>query len=108
MVHIKFMRFRTQKNGDHGEERQHALSRELREELGITVRSAVPFERFVHDYPDKRVSLDIWLVDAWQGTPSGCAGQTVDWFSLDAAAELPMPAADIPVFRALRAFEARR
>ena len=83
-----------------GESRYQALARELREELGIEVLESTPFGRFTHDYNDKRVVLDVWVVDRWDGTPAGCEGQAVSWFSPERVSQLPVPEPDIPVVRA--------
>ncbi|MCB1919013.1 MAG: NUDIX domain-containing protein, partial [Candidatus Competibacteraceae bacterium] len=45
---------------EEGEPVAAALSRELHEELGVTVESAEPWLHVRHDYSDKRVFLDVW------------------------------------------------
>ncbi len=47
---------------DPGESEAAALTRELAEELGISVRRARPLMRLVHDYDDRRVDIALWLV----------------------------------------------
>ena len=87
---------------DPGESVDQALHRELREELGIHVTEHRPLIRIRHDYPDRRVLLDVHLVTAWQGEPRGLENQPLRWV---AAAELnayPMPAADRPIVCALQ------
>ena len=39
-----------------------ALKRELGEELGIDVKDAVSLVQINHDYTDRRVCLDVWVV----------------------------------------------
>lgn len=55
------------------------LKRELFEELGITVLNAKPYMAFDYDYPEKKVFLDFWLVDHFEGEAHGKEGQPVRW-----------------------------
>src|SRR5690554_8155475 len=52
------------------EQRFDGLVRELREELGIAVTHARPLLDIRHDYPDKSVRLDVWLVTGFDGQRS--------------------------------------
>jgi 8-oxo-dGTP diphosphatase len=78
-----------------------ALSRELHEELGITVQAAEPWLQIRHAYPDKRVLLDVWRVTAWQGDPQGREGQPLAWASSAELAGFAFPTADEPIIAAL-------
>lgn len=84
-----------------GEDPRSGLARELDEELGIDLESARPLIRVRHDYPDRGVLLDVWRVTAWQGRVHGREGQALRWLGVDALPELSMPAADVPVVKAL-------
>ncbi len=77
------------------------LLRELDEELGITATGYRPLIRLAHDYGDRHVLLDVWLVDTWEGEPRGREGQPLAWVEPDALRNWPMPAADVPVVSAL-------
>ena len=50
-----------------GETPHHALVRELREELGITVTTAYPWLTRVYTYPHATVRLNFFRVTAWSG-----------------------------------------
>ncbi len=79
-----------------------ALRRELREELGIEVTIAEPFMKLSHEYVDRTVDLEFFLVNDWDGDPDGLEGQGLRWVNvsqLDAAELLP---ADAPLVEALR------
>ena len=79
-----------------------ALRRELAEELGIEVLAYANFMQLDHEYPDRRVSIDFFLVDAWRGRPIGQLGQRLRWLApgdVDSGLMLP---ADAPVLRALK------
>ena len=85
-----------------GENARAALTRELREELGIRLDTARPLIRVRHDYADAQVLLDVWRVGTWKGAIHGREGQSLRWLEADALPRLPMPAADVPVVTALR------
>ncbi len=85
-----------------GETRLQALQRECHEELGIQVEQARPLIQITHDYPDRRILLDVWKVTAYSGVPQGREGQPVRWISRSALAALPMPAADVPICSAIQ------
>jgi len=84
-----------------GEEEGAALARELAEELGIEVLRARPLIRVCHAYPERRVALSVWWVEAWRGEPRGREGQALAWIGAGELADRPMPAADRPVVRAV-------
>jgi 8-oxo-dGTP diphosphatase len=73
-----------------GESERTALSRELREELGIEVRAARHCMRLKHAYPDRTVELSLWIVHSYAGTPAPLDHQGLRWVP---SAELP--AADL-------------
>lgn len=78
-----------------------ALARELREELELTVLAAEPFQQIRHDYPDKSVLLDFWLVSEFEGEARGVEGQPVEWVSAGALRDYAFPAANVPIVEAL-------
>jgi 8-oxo-dGTP diphosphatase len=76
---------------------QDALARELYEELGIIVDQTVPFMQISHDYEDRKVLLDFWLVKSFKGEPRGKEGQPVKWANLVELQEHEFPEANKPV-----------
>lgn len=62
-----------------GETPEQALSRELEEEIGIHILSAVIFERFLFEYPTKQIHFHFYLVEQWIGEPFGREGQEGMW-----------------------------
>ena len=85
-----------------GESAIDALKRELAEEIGIVVDAAQPLIAVPHEYPEKRIVLDVWSVDAYSGTPHSREGQALTWVAVDALGDVAMPPADVPVVNALR------
>ena len=68
-----------------------ALVRELREELGITV--AAPPGPPVREVSADTFDMQIWLIDAWTGTPVNAAPEEHDaigWFTADAVGGLSL------------------
>lgn len=85
-----------------GEDSRQALARELWEELGIEVQSARPLIRIHHDYPDRRVVLDVWRVNSFHGRPRGQEGQMLAWVSPEALPERAFPEANLAIVSAVR------
>lgn len=85
-----------------GETPREALSRELYEELGITVRDASPWlvQSFV--YPHAHVELHFFRVQAWDGAPVGHDGQAFVWQDPAAIDVSPLLPANTRVLAALR------
>jgi 8-oxo-dGTP diphosphatase len=87
-----------------GESPQHALERELREELGIHIDPAngAPLIRVPWRYGDRDLLLDAWQFTRWQGAPVPLEGQALQWewpSHVDVATLAP---ADRPILQALR------
>ncbi|GAA4648331.1 Nudix family hydrolase [Kistimonas scapharcae] len=85
-----------------GESVHEALSRELKEELGILVVDSSPLIRIHHEYPDKNVLLDVWRVTGFAGEPYGCEGQEVRWVKRENLTHYEFPAANNPIVAAAR------
>ena len=73
---------------------QQALVRELKEELDIIAECFEPLVVIEHDYGDKIVRLDVWLVTQFDGVPVGCEGQQVKWANIDVLTGYEFPAAN--------------
>lgn len=82
-----------------GESVMHALSRELQEELGISLISATPWVSYVHHYPTTTVRLHFCRVTEWVGQPTGLEKQQLKWVDIANATALPdlLPATHPPL-----------
>ncbi|HEY8265444.1 MAG TPA: NUDIX domain-containing protein [Steroidobacteraceae bacterium] len=78
------------------------LRRELTEELGVTVREARPLIRLRHEYPDRRVLLDVWEVTSYDGEPQALDAQALAWARPDDLPTHDLLEADRPIVTALR------
>ena len=83
-----------------------ALKRELDEELGVEVLEAEAVLQLEHDYPDKRVRLDVWYVRRYHGQVTAREGQPLKWVTVGECAELPLLEADWPIVARLTQFGA--
>ena len=84
-----------------GETPYHALVRELREELGITVQTAYPWLTRVFTYPHATVRLNFFRVTAWSGEPHPHEGQQFSWQRPARVLVDPVLPANAPILRAL-------
>jgi len=79
-----------------------ALNRELAEELGIEVTTSQSLMELHHEYPDRTVDIEFFVVTSWKGEPSGLEGQGLRWLlPSELNPDLLLPA-DIPVLEALK------
>jgi 8-oxo-dGTP diphosphatase len=79
-----------------------ALERELREELGITVRAAHPWLTRDYDYAHAAVRLRFFRVIEWSGDLHGREQQRFSWQLPHAISVDPLLPANTPILRALR------
>ena len=83
-----------------------ALARELKEEIAIDVLTCQPLIIINHTYnesdgTDKKVRLDVFVVDNYTGEPSAQEGQGEGWFLLDDLKKLDFPKANQAIIEAL-------
>lgn len=91
-----------------GEVAREALTRELYEELAISVLTATPliqiehcypkiessFSKINNSYPEKKILLDVWLVTKYAGIPLGNEGQPIVWAKLNELDNYDFPEAN--------------
>jgi 8-oxo-dGTP diphosphatase len=85
-----------------GEQRLAGLSRELREEIGITFAGPRPLMRVRYAYPSHEVLLDMWVVKNYTGVPTSLEGQALRWCPQQDLASADLLPADKPIVAALR------
>lgn len=74
-----------------------ALARELKEEIAIDVLACTPLINIEHDYGDKKVLLEVFLVDQFLQEPEAQEGQEQQWLAITNLAEVEFPAANLAI-----------
>ena len=85
-----------------GESLEQALTRELKEELGIEVTKSYPWFNQTFDYPHAHVRLHLFRVVSWQGTPTSLENQQLAWQGWGEDPVSPMLPANESILDALR------
>jgi len=78
---------------------EHALARELAEELGIgiAVGDLAPLTFASHAYPEFHLLMPLYLCRCWRGTVAAHEGQELQWVRPEELAAYAMPPADEPL-----------
>jgi len=84
---------------EHGERPEETLIRELKEELGITVREdcLAPLTFASHSYPDFHLLMPLYVCRRWEGMIAPTEGQRITWVKPNRVRDYEMPPADIPL-----------
>jgi 8-oxo-dGTP diphosphatase len=87
-----------------GETPEHALIRELQEELGIDTWASclAPLSFASHAYDDFHLLMPLFACRKWEGIPRSREGQSLKWVRPADLRNYPMPAADVPLIPILR------
>jgi len=88
-----------------GETVRQALSRELNEELALTVKSAKPLIKIYHDYEEHSVLLDVWQINSWDmssADDTGQQGQKIEWVDISSLGARDFPAANRAIIKSVQ------
>jgi len=82
-----------------GEQPEQSLIRELREELGITVKQEclAPLTFASHSYPDFHLLMPLYVCRRWEGFVEAREKQKLKWVRPTELRNYPMPPADEPL-----------
>lgn len=79
-----------------------ALHRELKEEVAIELLACQPLIKITHDYGDKKVLLDVHLIEQYLGEPQAQEEQQQQgWFTLSMLDKLTFPEANKAIIEKL-------
>lgn len=84
-----------------GETAEQAVIRELYEEVGIVATALEHFIGITHDYSEKALMLDFFLVTAFEGEAFGKEGQPGEWVALSQLRDYAFPEANDAVLEKL-------
>jgi 8-oxo-dGTP diphosphatase len=87
-----------------GERPEETVIRELREELGITIKEPclAPFTFASHSYPDFQLLMPLYVCRRWESTPAAREHTALKWVRPRDLTQYEMPAADLPLVPMLR------
>jgi 8-oxo-dGTP diphosphatase len=82
-----------------GERPEQTLTRELKEELGITVEEPclAPLAFASHGYPDFHLLMPLYACRRWKGIVAAQEGQKLAWVKAGRLRDYEMPPADKPL-----------
>ena len=90
------------------ENSEEALRREIKEELGIELQSAIHMTDILHEYSDNdgirntKVLLDVYEVRDWLGEPKGLEGQPISWVKRSELSQYEFPDANYEILSLLQ------
>lgn len=79
---------------EQGETAEQAVIRELHEEVGIEATALEHFMALEHDYPEKALKFDFFLVTSFEGEAFGKEGQPGEWVALSNLRDYTFPEAN--------------
>lgn len=93
---------------EQGETPEEALSRELREELGIGVEPSAfaPLAFASAPLGEKHLILLLYACHSWTGDPQALYASDLQWVRATDMRSLAMPPADVPLVEALARYQA--
>lgn len=89
---------------ENNESPESALIREIKEEIGIDIRSSclAPLTFASHAYKDFHLLMPLFVCRKWEGIPFPKEDQLLKWMFPKDMKDLKMPAADSPLISILR------
>jgi 8-oxo-dGTP diphosphatase len=96
---------------DAAESPEQALRRELAEELGIEIAGFRPLSSVDHDYADRLVHIEFFLVTEWRGDIKAMDGQALRWIlprDIDKNELLPADIGVLNLLQSSRGIERQR
>lgn len=92
---------------EEGEDHRAALQRELKEELGIDVKSVFEVFRHSHTYPDKTVDIVFFKIDGYEGAVLNRVFHSLQWARVEELDQFDFLDGDLPLIEKLMSREIR-
>ncbi|WP_016957123.1 8-oxo-dGTP diphosphatase MutT [Catenovulum agarivorans] len=89
---------------EQGELVTDALAREMLEECNVQVISSAPLIKIEHDYGDKKVVLDTYVIEQHTGEANGNEGQEIRWVDVNSLNQYTFPEANKSIINAIMAY----
>ena len=88
---------------ENGESAAQCLTRELAEELDISIdpREVAPFDLSFYEYGMKRILLIGMKITCFTGVPTPVEHAELKWVEIDELESMPLAPADVPLVRRL-------
>ena len=80
---------------------QVSWSREIFEEVNLSVEKATPLVQFRHQYEERIIIGYVWMVTQFSGELVGKEGQLVKWVDINDLPIMPMPDANKVIINSL-------
>ncbi|MBL0941762.1 MAG: (deoxy)nucleoside triphosphate pyrophosphohydrolase [Alphaproteobacteria bacterium] len=92
------------------ETKEQALVRELQEELSIVVKESdlISLKEVRHDYEDFQLKMTVFVIHKWQNEIQNNEHQALVWTPINAMNSYSLPAANIELSSALKAYLHRK
>ena len=90
---------------ENGESVEQSLFREIKEELGLEIKSHRPLITITHTYEGSKpatVCLHVYKITSYKGVAEGLEGQQVEWVKTSRLTDYDFPAANLAIIRALQ------
>lgn len=85
-----------------GETKEHALIRECKEELDITLSVGEIFTEVIHTYPDITVHLTLFNATIAEGQPKMIEHNDIKWIQISEIDDFEFCPADVKILRRLK------
>ena len=80
------------------ESSSQCVVREIKEELGLSIRVLSKLSSFVDEIKELRIDIDLFYCEIVRGDPQCLDCQNCDWFDFDQIAQLPLAPADRKIY----------
>ncbi len=81
---------------------EQALTREIKEELNLSIKDSSPLIKLNYEYSDVTVCLHVRKVQSYNGLAKGMEGQSIKWVAISQLSDFDFPAANAAIISAIQ------